>query len=116
MRSFRVGRFAVPLWLVAVLLISLFGAVLGLVVWTLNVEMEVKEPVNVLYYPCQLSLYPGETVDLDVDLWNEASVNYSVKLGFHLNDSVYQLGYVTFSNQTYIVVPGKQILMAWKRR
>jgi hypothetical protein len=25
----------------------------------------------------------------------------------------YQISYVTFSNQTYNVVPGEQILMAW---
>jgi hypothetical protein len=86
---------------------------LGYVIWTLNVEVEVKEPISVYYYPVQLSLYPGETENLDIDVENQASVNYSVTLDFQLNDSSYQSSYVTFSNETYTVVPGPQVLMAW---
>ncbi len=113
MKSFKIGQVAIPLWLVAVLLISMFGSVLGYIIWTLNVEVEVQEPINVLYYPPELSLYPGETEDLEIDLENEASVNYSVTLDFRLSDTSYQSSYVTFSNETYTVVPGEQILMAW---
>ena len=113
MRSFRIGHIAIPLWFVVVLLISMLGSVLGYVILTLNVEVEVKEPIRVLYYPLQLSLYPGEMEDLDIDLENEASVNYSVTLDFRMNDTSYQSSYVTFSNETYTVVPGEQILRAW---
>jgi len=113
LRSLKIGQIAVPLWLLAVLLISLFGSVLGYIVWTLNVEVEVKEPIRLYYYPVQLSLFPGETEDLEIDIENLASVNYSVTLDLRLNDSSYQSSYVTFSDTAYTVVPGEQILMAW---
>ena len=113
MRAFRIGRYVVPLWLVAVILISLFGSALGYIVWkTLNIPLEVKEPIDILSYPSQLSLYPGETFSFNVSLENHASINYSVFMDFHLDNTTYQTSYVTFSSQIYAVIPGQQNLPA----
>jgi hypothetical protein len=114
MRAFKIGRHVVPLWLVTVILVSLFGSVLGYYVWkTLNIPLEVKEPIEILNYPSQLSLYPGETLEFNVTLENHASVNYSVLVDYHLSNTTYQTSYVTFSNDIYAVVPGEQNLSAW---
>jgi hypothetical protein len=113
-RTFKIGRYAIPLWLVAVILVSLFGSSLGYYVWkTLNLPLEVKEPIDILNYPSQLSLYPGETLDFDITVENHASINYSVALDFQLSNATYQTSYVTFSNDIYAVVQGQQNLTAW---
>jgi len=113
LRSLRIGHHVVPLWLIAVMLTSVFGSGLAYYVWkTLTIPIEVKEPIEVLYYPTQLSLYPGETKDFNITVQNHASINYSVALNFHLSNSSYQTYYVTFSDQTYTVVNGQQNLTA----
>jgi len=114
MRKLKIGRYAVPLWLLAVILISLFGSVVGYYVWkTLNIPLEVKEPIEILTYPSPLSLYPGENLPFDITVNNHASVNYSVILDFRLNNVTYQNSYVDFSDEVYTVIPGQQNLAAW---
>lgn len=114
LRTFKIGRYVVPLWLVLVILISLFGSVTGYVIWnTLNTQFEVKEPIEILSYPSQLSLYPEETLVFNISVQNHASINYSVIMDFHLSNTTYQTNYTTFSNHVYTVVPGQQNLTAW---
>lgn len=114
MRSFKIGKYAIPLWLIAVLLISATGGVVGYYTWKiLTLQLEVREPLEIIAYPSQLSLYPGEFKDFNITLLNHASVNYSVIFDFHLNNTTYQTNYVTFSNEIYAVIPGQQNLIAW---
>ena len=114
MKSVKFGKYVVPLWLVIVLLVSGFGGVLGYYVWkTLTIPIEVKEPLEILYYPSELSLYPGETEEFNVTMENHASANYSVTLDFSLDNTSYQDSYVTFSDEIYTVTPGQQNLTAW---
>ena len=83
-------------------------------IWqTLIIPLEVKEPLEIVSYPTQLSLYPGETIEFNVTVRNHASINYSVVLDFSLDNATYQDNYVRFSNKIYIVVPGQQNLTAW---
>lgn len=72
-----------------------------------------KEPIEILYYPSDLSLYSGETKIFNVTVENRASLNYSVLLDFTLSNATYQTSYVTFSNTIYTVVSGTQNLTAW---
>jgi len=77
-----------------------------------DIPVEVKEPIEILDYPSALSLFPGETAEFNITVQNLASVTYFVEFDFHLNDTNYQANYVTFSNQNYTIVPGKQNLVA----
>jgi hypothetical protein len=87
---------------------------MGYIVWkTLTVPLEVKEPIEILYYPTDLSLYPGENMTFYVTVVNHASLNYSVLLDFKLSNTTYQTSYVTFSNTIYTVLPIEQNLTAW---
>jgi hypothetical protein len=106
---------AIPLWLIAILLISGTGTgILAYYIWnTLVIPLEVKEPLEILSYPSELSLFPGETEEFNITVQNHASVDYNVTLGFSLNNTAYQSDYVTFSNELYNVIPGQQILSAW---
>jgi len=98
-----------------VILVSEIGSgALAYYVWkTLIIPFEVKEPLEILYYPSQLSLYPGETKEFNVTVQNHASVNYSVILDFSLDNTTYQETYVIFSNEIYTVILGQQNLTAW---
>lgn len=78
-----------------------------------EIPLEVKEPIEILEYPSGLSLFPGEIVEFNVTMLNQASINYSVTLVFRLNDTEYQTKYVTFCNESYTVVPGTQNLAVW---
>jgi len=115
MKVLRVGKHMIPLWLIVVLLIS--GAGIGVLadqIWrTLTVPVRIEEPLEILTYPSELSLYPGESKTLDISLQNHASLNYSVTLDFHLTNVTYQANYVTFSDETYTIVPGQQNITAW---
>lgn len=115
MRKIKVGSRLVPLWIIVVLLVSGVGASAYYAWRTLTVSLEVKEPLEILSYPSQLSLFPGETAAFNVTLRNIASVNYSVVLDFSLDNPVFQDSYVIFSNEVYTVVPGEQVLAAWLR-
>jgi hypothetical protein len=87
---------------------------MGYILWkSLTIPLEVKEPIDILSYPSQLSLYPGETLDFNITVENHASINYSVTLDFHLSNATYQTSYVTVSNENYVVIPGQQNLAAW---
>jgi hypothetical protein len=74
--------------------------------------LEVKEPLEITAYTPLLSLYPGESLQFSVTVENHASVNYNAKLVFYLNDTSYQSQYVEFSDETYDVAPGTNVLNA----
>jgi hypothetical protein len=65
-----------------------------------------------LYYPAQLSLYPGETEKFNVTLQNHASIDYSITLDFHLDNVTYQDSYISFSNAIYTIFFGTQNITA----
>jgi len=113
LRKFKIGKYVIPLWIVVILLISGIAASAYYAWQTLTIQLEVKEPLEILSYPQQLSLYPGETREFNVTIRNHASVNYSVILDFSLDNITYQSSYVTFSNEIYTVIPGQQNLTAW---
>jgi len=115
MRFLRLGRYAIPVWLIVVLMLSTIGvAVIAYVLSpSFNLTLEVNEPLSIVDHPSQFSLFPGKTVDFNVTVMNSASLNYSVVLDFSVNDSEYQASYLRFSNQVYNVTPGQQILKAW---
>lgn len=79
----------------------------------MSIPLEVKEPLEILYYPTGFSLYPGETVTFEITIRNLASVTYFMEFDFSLNDTEYQSKYVTFSNTNYSIPPGTQKLSAW---
>ena len=114
MRGFKVGRYVVPVWFVAIVLVSIIGSVLGYYALNMvSIPFEVKEPIEVVGYPSQFSLYPGQSSVFDVTVQNNANMNYSVMLVFHLNDTTYPINDITFSNVIYTVAPGQQDLTAW---
>lgn len=82
---------------------------------SVNIPLEVKEPIEILDYPSDFSLFPGETTEFDIAIHNMASVIYSLAIDFALNNTDYQSKYVTFSNETYTAIPGTQIFTAWLR-
>jgi hypothetical protein len=115
MKVLRFGKHMIPLWLIVVLLISGVGiGVLADQIWrTLTIPVRIEEPLEVLTYPSELSLYPGENMTFYVTVVNHASLNYSVLLNFKLSNTTYQTSYVTFSNTIYAVLPTEQNLTAW---
>jgi len=114
LRSINIGKYVIPMWFIIVLLISGIGGISAYYVWeTVIMNLEVKEPLEILYYPTELSLFPGETKEFNITLENHASVNYSVILDFSLDNTSYQDKYVTFSNEIYTVIFGQQNLSAW---
>ena len=78
-----------------------------------SIPLEVKEPIEILNHPIAFNLFPGETEEFNVTVQNLASVNYSISLTFHLNDTAYQAEHVTFSDEIYAIIPGEQTLAAW---
>lgn len=114
MRGISIGKHVVPLWLIAVILTSGISGVLGYYIWkTFTVQVEIKEPIEILHYPSSLSLYPGETKEFNVTVLNSANVNYFVLLIYTMNDSDYQDKFATFKDDTFRVVPGQQDLVTW---
>jgi hypothetical protein len=89
------------------------GVLAGYAWESVNIPVEVKEPLEILDYPSGFSLYPGENVTFEITIQNQASVSYFVVLDFRLNDTDYQAKYVTFSSYNYSVSPGTQKLTAW---
>jgi hypothetical protein len=81
----RVGKFLVPLWLVAILIGLAVAA--AYYIYILTIPLEVKEPLELVSYPNKLSLYPGQTVNFDVVIRNHASINYTVYLDFSLDNA-----------------------------
>jgi len=80
---------------------------------TVRIPVEVKEPIEILSYPPNISLFPGETKQFNVTIMNHASVNYSVSLMFSLDNLEYEANYTNFSDINYIVTTGEQQLTAW---
>lgn len=78
-----------------------------------TVPLEVKEPLELLAYNPNLSLYPGETLPITVPVENHASVSYNASLIFNLNDTGYQDKFVNFSTTVYTVGSGTNNLEAW---
>jgi hypothetical protein len=113
-RSFKIGKIVIPYWLVAVLLASTIGlAVFGQHLTVVNVPLQVKAPLEILSYPGGWTLYPGQTTKFNVTVMNNAPLNYSIFLNFQASNLTYQTSYMTFSSETYTVVPGRQNLEAW---
>jgi DNA-binding transcriptional ArsR family regulator len=115
-RHFRLGSHSIPLWPAAMfLVVSMIasGAVGYYLFSSFIVPLQVKEPIEIVSYPSQWSLYPGETAQFNVTIRNHASLNYSVFLVFRSSDMTYQTRYLTFSDENYAVVPGQQDLAAW---
>jgi hypothetical protein len=102
-------------YLIATLLISIVsvGICAGYALQTVSIALEVKEPIEIVDYPSSFSLFPGETVEFNITVQNNAPITYSRFLEFHLNDTDYQAKYVTFSNENYTIAPGTQTLSAW---
>jgi hypothetical protein len=115
LKNLRIGRHVISWKLGVVLLVAgISTGVLAHHVWqTLIIPLEVKEPLEILYYPSKLGLYPGENLTFNITVLNHATVNYSVALNFGLSNSTYQSNYVTFSNEIYLVKPGQQNVTAW---
>jgi hypothetical protein len=111
----NIGKHVVPLWLIGVILTSGIAAgVVGYYIWdTITVDLEVEEPLEILSYPDELDLFPGETEEFNVTIMNDASVDYMVSLDFALDNETYQNDYVTFGDDTYTVVSGLQNLTVW---
>lgn len=114
MKVIKIGEHIIPLWLLAALLISVIGAAVFANYFgnRLVIPFEVREPIEILYYPSKLSFFSGETEEFNITVQNHASVNYSVVLDFHLSNTTYQDNYVTFSNEVYTVIPAQQNLTA----
>ncbi|MDH5461830.1 MAG: hypothetical protein OEX09_06390 [Candidatus Bathyarchaeota archaeon] len=117
MRKIRVGRHFIPFWLIVSILIPCAGSgVLASYLWpNITIPFEVKEPIQILNYTSELSLFPGETKYINVTVQNHASINYNVTFEFQLSEPTYQTTYVTFSDEIYTVDPGEQQLAAWAK-
>lgn len=114
MKYVSIGKYVISSWVLGVVLacicLSAFALYMAL---TFTIPFEVKEPIEVLYYPSKLSLYPGDIFRFNVTLRNYASTTYMVFLNFSLDNATYQSNYVTFSNATYSVPNGISNLTAW---
>ena len=115
-KNFRIGRHLIPLWLVVAVLLSgiASGVVAGYIWETITLDLEVEEPLEIISYPDELDLFPGETKEFNITIENLASVDYIVLLDFLLDNATYQDNYVTFG-EIYTVIPGQQDLTAWLR-
>jgi hypothetical protein len=104
----------VSLRVVAVSLVCLaIGSVIAYIFVTVKLPVNVEEPLSVVDYPNSLELFPNMTQSFNITINNAAPVNYLVALNFSLNDTVYQESYVTFSNETYTVIPELSNATAW---
>jgi len=103
----------IPIWVVVLVCIVAVVMVTACVFETVKFPVEVEEPLSVVSYPALLNFYPNTTEPFNITVENVASVNYLVSLAFSLNDTTYQQAYVTFSDETYTVVPGLNNLTAW---
>jgi len=111
----RIRNHIVPLWLVvSVLICGVVSAAVTYYVWqTVTIPFKVNEPMQVISYPNELDLLPGETGRFNVTVENRGSIGYKVTLGFRLSNQTFKNSYVTFSNDTYNVSPGQQVLPCW---
>jgi len=103
----------VPVWFITMSLIAIASATVASYMfarWTIPVT--VLEPLEVVDYPETLSLNAGETLLFNITVLNKATVDYAVWFEFELSDIEYQIDYVIFSQDTYSVVPGENVLTA----
>jgi len=101
----------IALLVLTVLFALLTGyAIANVVFQQTTIPLQIEDPIQILHYPTSLNLYPGQTVQINVTLENNAPVTYSVSLDYQLNDSVYQANYAVFSNTVYNVSTGEQTL------
>lgn len=97
----------------AAVLVACIGLAGGAILPSETIDLQVKEPLEILPQNADFSVFPGEKLDFDVTVENHASVSYNTRLCFGLNDTEYQNKYVTFSNITYTIQSGQNILNAW---
>jgi hypothetical protein len=111
MKATSISHCGISVRLIAIFLIVTCGIAIVVYAWqTLVIPIQIEEPIEVLSYPSQLSLYPGQTQIFNVTIDNQAPVNYSVALVFHLGNATYQSKYVIFASENYTVTPGIQNL------
>ncbi len=114
MSRFKVNSTRIKSLILLAILLSSTGVMGGYAaLQSESVPLEVKEPLEILVFNSNLSLFPGETVQFSVAVENHASVSYNACLSFGLNDTEYQEKYVTFSNNVYAIEPGVKNLEAW---
>ncbi len=116
MRYFRFRSYQISLVFVIMLVLAIVGpiAIALTYLWaTRTVDFSVVEPLAITSFPSSFTTHPGENRTLNVTIVNTANVNYSVTLAFTLNDTNFQQQYATFSNYTYIIVPGTNNITAW---
>jgi len=107
------NRAAFGFLLIAVILICSLEFAGGSSLQSETINLEVKEPLEVLPFDTVLTLFPGETLEFTVTVENHASISYNACLSFSLNDTGYQEKHVAFSNNVYAIEPGENILDAW---
>ncbi len=105
-------RASVKCLLCVAILVASIGIVGGNIPQSGNINLEVREPLEILSQNSLFCLFPGETLEFQVTVENHASVTYDTQLSFSLNDTEYEK-YVTFSSTVYAIEPGKNILDAW---
>ena len=114
-KSVKIGNHVIQLWVFAVVCISIIaaGVLANYVLTTRTVPIEqVCEHIELLAYPSNAILSPGE-YDFNVTVNNNASVTYDVVLSYLLGNETYQENYVTFSSETYSIIPGQQDVVVW---
>ena len=99
--------------IILAVLVASTGIVTGYTAQSQTIPLEVKEPLEILPYDSRLNLFPGETLQFNVDVENHASISYNASLMFSLNDTNYQETFVSFSKDVYAVEPGRNTLDAW---
>ena len=117
MKKIKAGKYTIPIWLIAIILAVILGSALAYQVWiNVNVQVEIKDPIQILSYPQQLSFYPRETKEFNITLNNQSKTTYYVTLNFSLKstDDTDPFGNVTesWSKQTFVVVAGQAKMKA----
>jgi hypothetical protein len=107
------NRAAVKSLILVSILLAGVGVVGGYSLQLDGIDLEVKEPLEIVGHDAGLSLFPGETVRFQVAVMNHAPVSYNACLSFRLNDTDYQEEFVSFSTYVYTIEPGTQNLDAW---
>ena len=97
----------------AIVLITFTGVAGGYTALQSSIPLTVEEPLEILKYNGSLNVFPGETLNFQVEVENHASISYNASLLFCLNDTEYQQKFVTFSDYVYAVNPGRCILDSW---
>ena len=76
-----------------------------------RISLEIQEPLKIMKYPSELSVFPGQILDFTITVRNSAPVTYNITLNLTLNDTTYQTAYVNFSDTIYTVAPGDTDLL-----